>query len=50
LPDGRIVKRIYAVCDFGSVKKGTIGVFIECRDNLSYTGNCWVADNAIAAG
>ena len=50
LPDGRIVKRIMALRDFGNVKKGDIGGFVEWIDNLSHEGDCWIADNAIVAG
>ena len=50
LDDGRIVKRIMAVRDFGNVKKGDIGGFVEWSSNLSQSGNCWIADNATAAG
>jgi len=50
LDDGRVVKRIMAVRDFGNVKKGDIGGFVEWTSNLSHVGNCWIADNAIAAG
>ena len=50
LDDGRTVKRIMAVRDFGNVKKGDIGGFVEWTSNLSQCGNCWIADNAIAAG
>ncbi|MDR2761467.1 MAG: hypothetical protein LBB88_02565 [Planctomycetaceae bacterium] len=50
LPDGRRVERIIALRDFGNVKSGTIGGFIEYDENLSHDGVCWIADNAIAAG
>jgi UDP-3-O-[3-hydroxymyristoyl] glucosamine N-acyltransferase len=50
LPDGRKVQRIQAVRSFGTIKQGTIGGFIEEDENLSHYGNCWIADNAIAAG
>ena len=44
--DGQILHRIKAVKDFGDVKKGDFGGFIEKRGNLDQTGNCWVYDNA----
>lgn len=50
LPDGRKLQRIKAVRSFGTINEGTIGGFIEYDENLSHHGNCWVADNAIAAG
>ena len=34
--------RIKALKDFGNVKKGDLGGFIEKTDNLSQEGNCWV--------
>ena len=50
LPDGRKVKRIKALRDFGNVKEGTIGGFVEADDNLSHDGLCWIADDAMALG
>lgn len=35
-------KRVKAVRDFGSVKAGTLGGYIESEANLSQTGNAWV--------
>ena len=43
----RILHRIKALRDFGDVKAGDIGGFIECEENLSHEGNCWVYDNAM---
>ena len=34
------VKRIRAVRDFGNVKKGDLGVWIESEKNLSHDGLC----------
>lgn len=45
-PRGRILHRIRAVRDFGNVKKGDLGGFIEKEDNLSHDGNAWVGENA----
>lgn len=42
--DGHILHRIKATEDFGSIKAGTIGGFVESLDNLD--GNAWVYDNA----
>ena len=50
LPDGRNVRRIKATCDFGNVKEGTIGGWVEADDNLSHDGLCWIADDAMALG
>lgn len=38
--------RIRAVRDFGKVKAGDLGGWIESEDNLSHEGNCWVYDDA----
>lgn len=34
--------RIKAIRDFGNVKEGDLGGFIEKESNLSHEGNCWV--------
>ena len=38
--------RIEALRDFGDVKKGDKGGFIENESNLSQSDDCWVYDNA----
>ena len=38
--------RIKALMDFGDVKKGDLGGYIENEDNLSHNGKCWVFGNA----
>lgn len=43
---GRTLHRIESLRDFGNVKKGDKGGFIENEDNLSQWDNCWVYDNA----
>lgn len=43
---GRQLYRIRANANFGDVKKGDIGGYIESEDNLSMSGNCWVYNNA----
>ena len=43
---GRTLHRIVALRDFGNVKKGDKGGWIEKEDNLSHEGSCWVYDNA----
>jgi UDP-3-O-[3-hydroxymyristoyl] glucosamine N-acyltransferase len=50
LPDGRKLQRIRAIRSFSTINEGTIGGFIEVDENLSHNGNCWIADNAVAAG
>lgn len=42
--------RIRALQNFGSVKAGDIGGFIESEKNLSQQGNCWVYDDAKVYG
>lgn len=37
---------IKALRDFGNVKKGDLGGFIESKNNLSQEGNAWAYDNA----
>ena len=38
--------RIRALKDFGGVKKGDLGGYIEKEKNLDHDGECWVADDA----
>ena len=38
--------RIRALKDFGNVKAGDIGGYIEKEENLSQKGICWIYDNA----
>ncbi len=42
----RKVYRVKALHDFGSVKKGDLGGYVENEDNLSHSGNCWIFDDA----
>lgn len=49
--DGRILHRIVATRDFynkrlGTIKKGTIGGFIESEENLCHEGGSWVMNNS----
>ncbi len=50
---GRILHQIRAVRDFGNIKAGALGGWIEREDNLSQEGNAWVhlsshvAENAV---
>ena len=48
--DGVTLYRIRALKDFGDVKKGDIGGYIETEGNLSHKGLCWVSDNAHVHG
>ena len=47
---GYILHRIKALIDFGNVKAGDLGGYIESEDNLSHDGNCWVYDDAKVYG
>lgn len=38
--------RIEALIDFSNVKKGDRGGFVECEDNLSQKGDCWIYGDA----
>lgn len=44
------LKRIRAIRDFGDVKAGGVGGWIESEKNLSHDGECWVYDNAEVYG
>lgn len=44
--EGCILSRIRALRDFGDIKAGELGGYIEKEENLSHDGNCWVKDNA----
>ena len=46
----RILHRIEALKDFGNVKAGDKGGWIEKEDNISQDGNCWVYDDACVCG
>ena len=47
---GKKLYRIEALKDFGDVKAGDLGGYIESEDNLSHYGNAWVYDNASVYG
>ncbi|MCR4307084.1 MAG: hypothetical protein NUV80_00830 [Candidatus Berkelbacteria bacterium] len=47
---GVTLYRIEAVTDFGIVRKGEKGGFIEKEENLSQEGNAWVYGNALVYG
>ena len=48
---GRVILyRIKALRDFGNVKAGDLGGYIEKEYNLSHEGNCWVYDYAKVFG
>lgn len=41
------VYRIKALRDFGDVKAGDLGGFVEEESNLSHESTCWIYDNAV---
>lgn len=43
---GRTLYRIRALKDFGCIKAGQLGGFVETESNLSQEGNCWIYSNA----
>lgn len=49
LSDG-LSKRLYRIMafrDFGSVKAGQLGGFVENESNLSHEGECFIFDDAV---
>ncbi len=42
--------RIKALCEFGNVKAGELGGFLEKEENLSNDGDAWVYGNASVSG
>ena len=48
--NGHTLHRIEALKDFGGVKKGELGGWIEKEDNLSQNGKCWICDKAKVYG
>lgn len=47
---GRVLHRIRALKDFGSVRAGDLGGWVEKEDNLSQFGACWVYGDAQVYG
>ena len=47
---GVTLYRIKALKDFGDVKAGELGGFVEKEDNLSQKGDCWIYNNAMVYG
>ena len=47
---GPILRRIRALKDFGHVKAGDLGGFVEEEANLSHDGNCWIDEYGYAWG
>ena len=50
LPSGKPLFQVVALRDFGFVKKGDKGGYIESDANLSHEGDCWVFDDAQVYG
>ena len=48
--DNRKLYRIKALRDFGDVRAGDIGGYIEKEYNLSHEGNAWIYENAMVYG
>lgn len=48
--NSKTLHRIEALKDFGNVKKGDKGGFVENEDNLSQYDDCWIYDNAKVFG
>ena len=44
--NGTTLYRIKSLIDFGDVKAGDLGGYVEKEENLSQLGNAWVYDNA----
>lgn len=44
---GRKLFQIRALRDFGDVKAGDLGGYIEKEENLSHNGNAWIYDDAL---
>lgn len=48
--NGRTFYRIVALKNFGLVKAGMLGGYIESENNLSHEGEAWVYENAYVGG
>jgi len=46
----KILRRVQAVRDFGNVKEGQKGGWVEGEWNLSHDGDCWVDEYAVVWG
>jgi hypothetical protein len=42
----RVLHRIKAIRDFGDVKSGDLGGWVQSENNLSHVGNCWIYNKA----
>ncbi|WII39673.1 hypothetical protein [Paenibacillus thiaminolyticus] len=50
IAEGATLHRIRAVRDFGNVKAGDLGGWIQKEENLNHSGDCWIYDRAAAFG
>lgn len=48
--NGHTLHRIEAVRNFGNIKKGELGGFVESHHNLCNEGTCWIYNNAMVYG
>lgn len=46
LENGLHLYQIKALRDFGDVRKGQLGGYVQCEDNLAHDGECWIYDEA----
>lgn len=44
--NGKTLYRIIAIRNFGNIKKGELGGFVQNEKNLSHKGTCWIHDEA----
>ena len=47
---GRKLFRIKALVEFGDVKAGELGGYVEKEENINHEGNAWVYGNARVYG
>jgi len=50
IASGTTLRRIEALRDFGIVKSGDLGGWVESENNLSHNGNCWIYNDALVSG
>lgn len=50
IAEGATLHRIRAIRDFGDVKAGDQGGWVESEKNLSHEGKCWVYDESAVFG
>lgn len=50
LVEGRTLYRVVALRDFGDIKEGEKGGYIQSEDNLSHEGQSWIGNDAMVYG